>query len=1285
MAAERAAGAVPMRVTIVTLDAHLADAFAEARVALESAVPGLRISMHVAADFDSNPARIADACADIAKAHVVVCTQLFQEEYANAVLPAVHARRDGADAVVCALCTPELVKCTRLGKFDMSADTSKSPLSPMALLKKLRGSRADGKSSGERQMSALRTLPTLLKFIPGTAQDVRAYMLLLQYWLAGSAENIEQMVRYAIDRYASGPRKSLRGALKPAAPKSYPEVGVWHPALPGNGIAESSSALSKVKPISATHRSADAGTVGVLVGRSYLLAGNVAHYAAVVRALEARGMRVVPAFASALDVRPAIERFFTDGAGVSTIDALVNLTGFSLVGGPAYNDSVAAQKTLASLDVPYFTLQTLEFQTIEEWRNDARGLNPLQATLQVAIPELDGAIAPTVFGGKGIATNGKAAASEPIIERVERAAERIGRMIRLRRRERAQRKLAIVLFNFPPNAGNTGSAAYLAVFPSLQRVLASLKEQGYTVELPTSADDLRDRLINGNREQFGAPANVHARIPVADHVRREKYLREIEKTWGAAPGRQLTDGQTLHVMGLRLGNVFIGVQPSFGWEGDPMRLLFEGGFAPTHAFSAFYRWIHEDFAADAILHFGTHGALEFMPGKQAGLDDRCWPDRLIADTPNVYLYASNNSSEGTLAKRRGNATLVSYLTPPIAHAGLYRGLLDLKASLDRWRALDTSQALDAASLCAMIQQQAVAVELADAEPAWESHECDARVATLRERLLELEYSLIPMGLHVVGEATAPEARVELLREIAKLGRPELDLPPIGESICAGLAQLSPDALEVGQVEMIIQRAIESLVETGHPTRADDAARAAARSVGMRIADGRQLEQHLTSLASFDAMLATDHEIPGILRALDGRYVLPAPGGDLLRNPNVLPTGRNVYGFDPYRVPSASAMLEGRVRADQLLARAVTDTGALPESIAMVLWGTDNMKSEGAPLAQLLALMGVVPRFDSVGRLTGARLVPLEQLGRPRIDVVVTLSGIFRDLLPLQVRLLAEAALLCAQADEPEDRNFIRRHALATMNESGCDMATAALRVFSNADGAYGSNVNLLIDTGKWQSEDELADLFVQRKGFAYGTSGKPVAQPELMKRALRGASMSFQGLDSVDLGATDIDQYVESLGGMTRVMAQQRGEVPAVYVGDFNGAAGKVRSLSEQVELETRTKMLNPRWYESQLEYGYEGVRNISGHMTTTLGWSATGGADTVPQWVYTEVSKTFVLDQQMRDRLARLNPDAASGLAQRLLEANDRGFWAPDDATLDALRDAAADLEDRLEGVHAA
>jgi magnesium chelatase subunit H len=721
-------------------------------------------------------------------------------------------------------------------------------------------------------------------------------------------------------------------------------------------------------------------------------------------------------------------------------------------------------------------------------------------------------------------------------------------------------------------------------------------------------DALRQAITEGNATQSGAPANVHARVSADVHVRREPFLKELEQVWGPAPGRQLTDGRDLFVMGERFGNVFVGVQPAFGWEGDPMRLLFQGNFAPTHAFCAFYRWMREDFGADVVLHFGTHGALEFMPGKQVGLTDTCWPERLIGDLPNVYLYASNNSSEGTLAKRRGGATLVSYLTPPIAQAGLYKDLAALKSSLDTFRAADDPDH----ELAEMLQQQAAALDLCPVEPKWNG-DTGERVAEVRARLLELEYSLIPMGLHVVGEGMSAEARKDTI---------------------AAIRDSAPDA--------------------------------------MTAVDYDEL----------DRLLADDHEIPGILRALDARYVPPAPGGDIVRTPKVVPTGRNLYGFDPYKVPSAYALIDGRKRADVLLARHMADGHALPETVAFVLWGTDNMKTEGAPIAQVLALMGAAPRFDAVGRLAGARLLPLESLGRPRIDVVCTLSGIFRDLLPLQVKLIAEAALLASQADEPLEMNFVREHTLEHQAAFDCDFESAALRVFSNADGAYGSNVNLLVDTGQWQQEDELAEQFVQRKSFAYGVKPGAKPMPALMQRALGGADIAFQNLDSVELGATDIDQYVESLGGMNRVITRAKGAEVPVYLGDNTGKEGKVRTLGEQVSLETRTRMLNPKWYEAQLAQGYEGARNIAGHVSTTLGWSATAG--NVPQWVYTDITTTFVLDPEMRDRLAKANPNAAAGMAQRLMEAHDRGYWQPSEEILAALRDASEELEDRLEGVHA-
>jgi magnesium chelatase subunit H len=383
------------------------------------------------------------------------------------------------------------------------------------------------------------------------------------------------------------------------------------------------------------------------------------------------------------------------------------------------------------------------------------------------------------------------------------------------------------------------------------------------------------------------------------------------------------------------------------------------------------------------------------------------------------------------------------------------------------------------------------------------------------------------------------------------------------------------------------------------------------------------------------------------------------------------------------LPSAYAVKDGARQAERLLERHYADTGSFPESIAMVLWGTDNLKSEGGPIAQALALMGAKPRFDNYGRLAGAQLIPLEALGRPRVDVMITLSGIFRDLLPLQIKLLAEAALLAASADEPEAQNFIRKHARAYQLEHACDIETASLRVFGNAEGAYGANVNHLIDCSRWEDEDELAETYTCRKGFAYGVTGRPVAQPQLLKSVLAGIELAYQNLDSVEVGVTTIDTYFDTLGGISRAVKRAKGPDAAmapVYIGDQTRGGGTVRTLSEQVALETRTRMLNPKWYEGMLAHGYEGVHQIELHLTNTMGWSATTGQ--VQPWVYQQLTQTFLLDPEMRERLARLNPSASARVASRLMEAYERQYWTPDQDTLDAMRRAGEELEDRLEGI---
>jgi magnesium chelatase subunit H len=367
--------------------------------------------------------------------------------------------------------------------------------------------------------------------------------------------------------------------------------------------------------------------------------------------------------------------------GLSRVSQIVSLTGFSFVGGPAMNDSEAAAEFLQNLNRPYRSAVSLDTQTIDSWRESQTGLNPIQAGMQIAIPEIDGATEPFIYGGM------PASGVEPVAldDRCTRFARRLKRWNRLRTAPRHDLKLALILFCFPPNKGNIGTAADLDVFPSVWDTLQKLKDEGYDVALPESAESLRDQLIGGNAERFASPANVAHRMSVEDYRRHCGYVNEIENEWGAAPGRVNAFGRDLLIQGVQLGKIFVGVQPTFGYEGDPMRLMMARSGAPHHGFMAFYTYLAKVFNADAVVHVGTHGAMEFMPGKQIGLSGDCWPDRLIGELPNIYIYSVNNPSEGSIAKRRSYAELISYLTPPIENAGLYKDLSTLKDLVTSYR------------------------------------------------------------------------------------------------------------------------------------------------------------------------------------------------------------------------------------------------------------------------------------------------------------------------------------------------------------------------------------------------------------------------------------------------------------------------------------------------------------------------------------------------------------------------------------------------------------------------
>jgi magnesium chelatase subunit H len=696
---------------------------------------------------------------DLGESDVVFIMHVTDGENAARLVPLLKKFDDRFSAVVVINCMPELMRRTRMGKlrFGAKEDESgadengagragKSRVSDGRARRLVRSvgawmgeqARAHGKAKGARHTQYLRLVervPALLRFVPsaGRLRDIKHYLYLFCYFLQPTPANVRSMLLYALKHYTADAR--LAKAQIPS-PETVPAVGIYHPDAPA--LFETFEAYSRWHAKRARRANSPAldasKTIGFLLMRTHVVSGTRSHYDELIRAVEREGLAVLPVLSTFMDNREACARFFIDekvktgrrGDGEtgrqkdihpvtpsphlpvtkSRVSQIVSLTGFSFVGGPAMNDSEAAVEFLKGLNKPLRSAVSLDMQTIESWRESFTGLNPVQAGMQIAIPEIDGATEPFVYGGM------PASGVEPVAleDRCLRFARRLRRWNHLQSAERSEVRLALVVFCFPPNKGNIGTAADLDVFPSLHGILQRLRADGYAVEVPSDANALRERVLGGNSERFGSVANVAYRMSADEYMRLCPFALEIEKEWGAAPGSINTFGRDLLIQGAELGNVFVAVQPTFGYEGDPMRMLMSRGGAPHHGFAALYTYLEKIFRADAVVHTGTHGALEFMPGKQVGMSGECWPDRLIGELPHVYIYSVNNPSEGSIARRRSYAELVSYLTPPVEDAGLYRDLASMKEMLLAYR--QSADEAERERLYASIEEKAEALHFA---------------------------------------------------------------------------------------------------------------------------------------------------------------------------------------------------------------------------------------------------------------------------------------------------------------------------------------------------------------------------------------------------------------------------------------------------------------------------------------------------------------------------------------------------------------------------------------------
>lgn len=1247
---------------------------------------------------------------DVANANVFIASLIFIEDLADKVVAAVEPHRDNLDVAVVFPSMPQVMRLNKMGSFSM-AQLGQSKSAIAQFMRKRKEKSGSGFQDG--MLKLLQTLPKVLKYLPmDKAQDARNFMLSFQYWLGGSSENLTNFLLMLAEKYVLKGQK-----LSFQEPVTYPDMGVWHPLAPQmfEDVKEYLNWYNSRGDISADLKDPLAPCIGLVLQRTHLVTGDDAHYVAMVQELEAMGARVIPVFAGGLDFSKPVDAYFYDTSvkvNHAIVDTVVSLTGFALVGGPARQDHPKAIESLKRLNRPYMVALPLVFQTTEEWQDSDLGLHPIQVALQIAIPELDGAIEPIILSGRDGAT-GKAIALQ---DRIEAIAQRALKWANLRRQPKLEKKVAITVFSFPPDKGNVGTAAYLDVFGSIYEVMKALKQNGYDLpELPGSAMELMQEVIHDAQAQYNSPElNIAYKMSVEQYERLTPYYQRLEENWGPAPGHLNSDGQNLLIYGKQFGNVFIGVQPTFGYEGDPMRLLFSRSASPHHGFAAYYTYLEHIWKADAVLHFGTHGSLEFMPGKQMGMSGDCYPDSLIGKIPNLYYYAANNPSEATIAKRRSYAETISYLTPPAENAGLYKGLKELSELIGSYQTLkDTGRGIQIVNTimdkCRLVNlDKDIALPEIDAKD-MSAEERDTLVGSVYRRLMEIESRLLPCGLHVIGKPPSAEEAIATLVNIASLDRNEEELLSLPRIIANSINRdidhiyknndkgILEDVQLLQDITLATRAAVAALVK--EQTDADGRVSLVSKlnffnmgkkepwiealhQAGYSKVDPEAIKPLFEYLEFCLKQVCADNELGALLKGLEGEYVLPGPGGDPIRNPDVLPTGKNIHALDPQSIPTAAAVKSAKIVVDRLLARQRAESGNWPETIACVLWGTDNIKTYGESLAQIMWMVGVKPVPDALGRVNKLELISLEELGRPRVDVVINCSGVFRDLFINQMNLLDKAVKMAAEADEPLEMNFIRKHALEQAEEMGINLRQAATRVFSNASGSYSSNINLAVENSTWESESELQDMYLARKSFAF-TSDNPGTMEQsrkIFETALKTAEVTFQNLDSSEISLTDVSHYFDS--DPTKVVASLRGDgkTPASFIADTTTANAQVRTLSETVRLDARTKLLNPKWYEGMLSHGYEGVRELSKRLVNTMGWSATAGA--VDNWIYEDTNTTFIQDEEMRQRLMNLNPHSFRKVVSTLLEVNGRGYWETSESNLELLRELYQEVEDRIEGI---
>ncbi|MER5768063.1 cobaltochelatase subunit CobN [Streptomyces sp. NPDC001985] len=1119
-----------------------------------------------------------------------------------------------------------------------------------------------GEQAPDAQLMEASTVPV------GLAAEAHAYLA------HGGPANLEQLARFLSDTVL------LTGhGFEPPAP-----APTWG-------------------PLERTARQGGDGapTVAVLYYRAHHMSGNTAFIDALCSAVEDAGARALPLYVASLRA-PEPELI----EALRPVDAIV--TTVLAAGGTRPAEASAGGDdeswdagALTGLDVPILQALCLTGSRTA-WEENDEGVSPLDAASQIAVPEFDGRLITVPFSFKEIDEDGLPAyVADP--ERAARVAGIAVRHARLRHIPAGEKRIALVLSAYPTKHSRIGNAVGLDTPASAVALLRRLRAEGYDFgpeeEIPGLVSGDGDELIRALIEAGGHDrewltdeqlARNPVRIPAADYRRwyagLPAALREqVEEHWGPPPGEMFVDRGAnpegdIVLAALRRGNLLILIQPPRGFGENPIAIYHDPDLPPSHHYLAAYRWIAAGradggFGADAMIHLGKHGNLEWLPGKNAGLSAACGPDAALGDLPLVYPFLVNDPGEGTQAKRRVHATLIDHLVPPMARADSYGDIARLEQLLDEYAQIS---AMDPAKLPAIRAQIWTLIQAAKLdhdlglEDRPEDDGFDDFLLHVDGWLCEIKDAQIRDGLHVLGAAPAGADRVNLVLAILRARQiwgGTTALRGLREAL--GLDESAATRTTADEAEERARALVQAMDDAGW----DPAAVPADQSGEIRdilLFAAREVVPRLA---------ATTAELDHTVHALNGGFVPAGPSGSPLRGlVNVLPTGRNFYSVDPKAVPSRLAWETGQALADSLLERYRTDNGEWPTSVGLSLWGTSAMRTAGDDVAEALALLGVRPVWDDASRrVTGLEAVPLAELGRPRVDVTLRISGFFRDAFPHTIGLLDDAVRLAARLEEPAESNYVRAHTRADLAEHG-DERRATTRIFGSRPGTYGAGLLQLIDSRDWRTDADLAEVYTVWGGYAYGREldGRP-ARSE-METAYKRIAVAAKNTDTREHDIADSDDYFQYHGGMVATVRALRGTAPEAYIGDSTRPETvRTRTLVEETSRVFRARVVNPKWIEAMRRHGYKGAFELAATVDYLFGYDATTGV--IADWMYDKLTQTYVLDPENRAFLQEANPWALHGIAERLLEAESRGMWAkPDPAVLEALRQVYLETEGDLE-----